>query len=59
MVPCGLAGVTMTSVQQEMGKGAPTLATVANIVAASFGEVFSRAPTALEPDALTAMLGAV
>jgi lipoate-protein ligase B len=59
MVPCGLAGVTMTSVQQEMGKGAPTLATVANIVAASFGEVFSRAPAALEPDALTAMLGAV
>jgi len=59
MVPCGLAGVTMTSVQKELGEGAPTLATVADIVAASFGEVFSRAPAPLEADDLTAMMGGV
>jgi len=59
MVPCGLAGVTMTSVQKELGEGAPTLATVADIVAASFGEVFSRAPAPLETDDLTAMMGGV
>jgi len=59
MVPCGLAGVTMTSVQKELGEGAPTLATVADVVAASFGEVFSRAPAPLEADDLTAMMGGV
>ncbi|HXT47389.1 MAG TPA: lipoyl(octanoyl) transferase LipB [Gemmatimonadaceae bacterium] len=59
MVPCGLTGVTMTSVQKELGEGAPTLATVADVVAASFGEVFSRAPAPLEADDLTAMMGGV
>ncbi|MBA2685307.1 MAG: lipoyl(octanoyl) transferase LipB [Gemmatimonadaceae bacterium] len=58
MVPCGLAGVTMTSVAAELGTGAPELATVAEIVAASFGEIFSRAPSPLEPAALAAMLPA-
>jgi lipoate-protein ligase B len=56
MVPCGLAGVTMTSVARELGAGAPGLATVAEIVAASFGKLFSRAPAPLEPGALEAML---
>jgi lipoate-protein ligase B len=56
MVPCGLAGVTMTSVARELGSGAPDLAAVSAAVSASFGEIFLRAPSALEPDALTAML---
>jgi lipoyl(octanoyl) transferase len=56
MVPCGLAGVTMTSVARELGPAAPSLATVANIVAASFGEIFSRRPSSLEAGALEAML---
>ncbi len=56
MVPCGLAGVTMTSVEKELGEVAPDLATVADIVAASFGEIFARAPAVLSSDALEAML---
>jgi lipoate-protein ligase B len=56
MVPCGLAGVTMTSVARELGPSAPSLATVTEIVAASFGEIFSREPSPLEPGALEAML---
>jgi lipoyl(octanoyl) transferase len=58
MVPCGLAGVTMTSVSRELGASAPALATVAEIVAASFGEIFSREPSPLEPDALSSLLAA-
>ena len=56
MVPCGLAGVTMTSIARELGPRAPEVATVAEIVAASFGEIFSLAPTALSPDALVGIL---
>src|SRR5450432_210675 len=56
MVPCGLAGVTMTSVARELGTGAPDLSAVAAIVVASFGEIFSRSPCALDPGALEAML---
>lgn len=56
MVPCGLAGVQMTSVSRELGARAPSLATVAEIVAASFGEIFSREPSPLEPDALSLLL---
>jgi lipoyl(octanoyl) transferase len=56
MVPCGLAGVTMTSVARELGANAPDLSTVANIVASSFGDTFSREPSPLEVDELKAML---
>ena len=56
MVPCGLAGVTMTSVARELGPDAPDLSTVAGVVAAAFGEIFSREPSPLEPGALEAML---
>ncbi|MEO8881576.1 MAG: lipoyl(octanoyl) transferase LipB [Gemmatimonadaceae bacterium] len=56
MVPCGLAGVTMTSVEKELGAGAPNLATVADIVAQAFGESFSRMPVAVDAEALDAML---
>jgi lipoyl(octanoyl) transferase len=56
IVPCGLAGVSMTSVARELGPGAPSLARVADAVSASFGEVFSLAPAPLAPGALAAML---
>jgi hypothetical protein len=48
--------VTMTSVVRELGPAAPDLESVAGVVAASFGEIFSREPSPLEPGALEAML---
>jgi lipoyl(octanoyl) transferase len=39
MVPCGIAGVTMTSIARETGEST-SLRMVANTVMASFGEVF-------------------
>ncbi|MBK5187418.1 MAG: lipoyl(octanoyl) transferase LipB [Gemmatimonadaceae bacterium] len=56
MVPCGLAGVTMTSVATELGAGAPELASVAKIVAQSFGTVFALAPTTIDPETFAEML---
>lgn len=40
IVPCGIAGVTMTSMQRELGDAAPGLAGFAESAAAGFGEVF-------------------
>ena len=40
MVPCGIAGVTMTSMRRELGDAAPGLAAFADDAAAGFGEVF-------------------
>ena len=52
MVPCGIAGVTMTSVEQELLRsstaGAPTAslgAEVRSAVVRAAGEVFSLVPT--------------
>ncbi len=56
IVPCGLPGVTMTSVGRELGGDAPDLENVAAAVSASFGKIFSLAPVALSPDALAAMI---
>jgi lipoate-protein ligase B len=56
IVPCGLSGVTMTSIARELGPGAPTVDAVAESVAASFGAVFARAPGLLDPESLSAML---
>ena len=56
IVPCGLSGVTMTSVERELGSSAPRLSVVAEAVAASFGKVFALDPEPLAPDALSAML---
>jgi lipoyl(octanoyl) transferase len=58
IVPCGLSGVTMTSVQRELGAAAPSLLTVAEAVAASFGAVFAIDPGLLEAADLSAMLPA-
>jgi lipoate-protein ligase B len=56
MVPCGLAGVTMTSVVRELGASAPTFSTVAERVAASFGTIFALAPGTTDVETLTAMI---
>ena len=49
IVPCGLSGVTMTSIDRELGDAAPPLSAVAEAVAASFGTVFAVAPESLDP----------
>jgi lipoyl(octanoyl) transferase len=59
MVPCGLAGVTMTSVANELGSGAPSLMEVSESVAKSFGMVFALAPTPGVPDTLADMLSSM
>jgi lipoate-protein ligase B len=59
MVPCGLAGVTMTSVTNELGSGAPSLMEVSESVAKSFGMVFALAPTPGVPDTLADMLSSL
>jgi lipoyl(octanoyl) transferase len=56
IVPCGLSGVTMTSVDRELGQASPAFSNVAETVAGSFGAVFAVAPELLEPADLSAML---
>ena len=56
IVPCGLSGVTMTSVERELGDAAPSLSAVADSVARSFGSVFAVVPELLDPADLSGML---
>jgi len=56
MVPCGLAGVTMTSVARELGAAAPSFEAVAESVVAAFGTVFALAPSTSEAETLDAIL---
>ena len=56
MVPCGLAGVTMTSVARELGTAAPSFETVAEAVVAAFGTVFALTPSGSQAEALDAIL---
>jgi lipoyl(octanoyl) transferase len=58
IVPCGIHGVTMTSLEKELGAGAPTLDVVASDAAAAFGELFDLAVEALPAERLTELLGA-
>jgi lipoate-protein ligase B len=44
IVPCGIAGVTMTSVARELQAGSVEMQNVANEVSRSFGRVFELAP---------------
>ncbi|HTE45513.1 MAG TPA: lipoyl(octanoyl) transferase LipB [Gemmatimonadaceae bacterium] len=44
IVPCGIQSVTMTSVDRELGAGAPSMERVEADVAAAFGEVFDLTP---------------
>jgi lipoyl(octanoyl) transferase len=57
IVPCGIAGVTMTSLGRELGDAAPSLDSVAACAAEAFGEVFGLAPGALPAERLTELTG--
>ncbi|MHB1225122.1 MAG: lipoyl(octanoyl) transferase LipB, partial [Gemmatimonadaceae bacterium] len=52
MVPCGIDGVTMTSVAVESGDGAPSFAAVADAVALGVAEVFELDAVGMELDEL-------
>jgi lipoate-protein ligase B len=56
MVPCGLAGVTMTSVARELGTAAPSFEAVTDSVVEAFGTVFALAPSTSEAETLDAIL---
>jgi lipoate-protein ligase B len=58
IVPCGLSGVTMTSVRRELGAAAPTFSAVADAVVEAFGSTFAVDPESLELADLSAMLPA-
>ncbi len=59
MVPCGLHGVTMTSVAKELGSAAPSLAEVAEAVTTSFGAAFALAGTPSAPEILRELVAAL
>jgi lipoate-protein ligase B len=54
IVPCGIDGVTMTSIEKELEKkgeaNVPSFDEVSDAAAAAFGEAFSLAPVELSPD---------
>lgn len=56
IVPCGIDGVVMTSIERETG-GHPAMDSARDAVATAFGEVFSLAPVRIDAPA-TAGLGA-
>jgi len=58
IVPCGLAGVTMTSVERELGATAPSFSAVAMAVGESFAATFSLAATPLDAAELEAVAAA-
>jgi lipoyl(octanoyl) transferase len=58
IVPCGIPGVTMTSLARELGAGAPSLDVVAADAAAAFGALFGLAVEALPAERLTELLEA-
>jgi lipoyl(octanoyl) transferase len=49
IVPCGIHGVTMTSVQRELGAAAETSVATRNAVVAAFGRAFHRFPRPAAP----------
>ena len=53
IVPCGIPGVTMTSVRRELGEGAPGLGDVAGTVARALAEVFALVPVAVDTEAVS------
>jgi lipoyl(octanoyl) transferase len=56
IVPCGLSGVTMTSVARELAPKLPPFSAVAERVAESFGTIFALDRTSLNPVALESLL---
>jgi lipoate-protein ligase B len=56
IVPCGLAGVTMTSVDWELGAAAPSFGAVTKSVSGAFGTVFALAPSQAGRETLDGIL---
>ena len=52
IVPCGIAGVDMTSAWRELEDDSVTVASAADAVARAFGEVFDLAPREVPLEAL-------
>jgi lipoyl(octanoyl) transferase len=52
IIPCGIAGVTMTSVARELRQGSADIRAVAHEVTGAFGRVFGLTPRSLEPTRL-------
>ena len=52
IIPCGIAGVTMTSVARELRQGSADIRAVAHEVTGAFGRVFGLTPRSLEPTTL-------
>jgi lipoyl(octanoyl) transferase len=59
IVPCGIDGVTMTSLKAELGRGLVDLDAVRRAVIAAFGEVFERPMAPADPAELRALAAAV
>lgn len=57
IVPCGIEGVVMTSIEKEVGGTAPAMETVENAVAAAFGSVFDLSPATVEAPPLSLLHG--
>lgn len=55
IVPCGIGGVTMTSVARELDRGSVDMQQARDAVVQAFGEVFDLAPRHLDGAALEAM----
>jgi lipoyl(octanoyl) transferase len=56
IVPCGIAGVEMTSVARELDSSAPTAEAVAEAVARAFADVFSLDPSPVSADVLGTLI---
>jgi lipoyl(octanoyl) transferase len=52
IVPCGIQGVTMTSIARELGDATPAAEAVQHAVAQAFGEVFTLTPEYVPAEAL-------
>ncbi|MEO7368258.1 MAG: hypothetical protein ABIZ36_09895, partial [Gemmatimonadaceae bacterium] len=64
IVPCGIDGVTMTSIESELARSAATAPTIAvgvdaagDVAAAAFGEAFTLKTVEMPVDAVLAMTG--
>ncbi len=58
IVPCGIQGVTMTSVRRELGEGSPSFPAVRDAVADGLARVFDLQPVAVDAAALREIVGA-
>jgi len=56
IVPCGLEGVRITSIERERGRRAPRLEAFRALMAEQFSHAFERRAATIAPDALTAGL---